>query len=67
MHHIGYNLLENNGNEVDIIKYTRVNYTHDPALKDTMVVGLLPESFCDGMDVGRIGVHLPQVCASYSP
>eukprot|EP00607_Mallomonas_marina_P005433 CAMPEP_0182439766 /NCGR_PEP_ID=MMETSP1167-20130531/86632_1 /TAXON_ID=2988 /ORGANISM="Mallomonas Sp, Strain CCMP3275" /LENGTH=3836 /DNA_ID=CAMNT_0024633535 /DNA_START=462 /DNA_END=11972 /DNA_ORIENTATION=- len=60
IHQIDSNFLENGGSEVKISKHTHVNYTHNPKLKDCILVGRLDDRYTDDMDLRRVAMKFPQ-------
>ena len=44
-----YRSIIRRGNELNVVKYLDVNYTMDPAVKDCIFVGRLPQSFSTNM------------------
>ena len=60
IHHMYPTLVENGGNEINIVRYENVRYTKNPAVQNALLVGTLPENYRAGINLGKLGIWTPQ-------
>ena len=59
LHHIGHTLLENRGDEINIIHYVNVVYTQNPTFLNVLVVARLTPNI-EQSNVGKVALNAPQ-------
>eukprot|EP01035_Chromulina_nebulosa_P037684 gene37684-50877_t len=60
LHHRGHTLVENGGDEVDIVHYIHVDFDMNPTFEDCLLVGSLDPNFQESDYVGKCGIFAPQ-------